>query len=211
MAMAEISVRNWKNKEVRTLDLDPKVFDYPLKEHLIYEAVLAYRAAGRRGTHKTKNRIEISGGGRKPWRQKGTGRARAGDNRSPLWRHGGTVHGPQPRDYSWNMPKRMRRNAVRSALAQLHREGRLVCIEAFDLKSEKTGELDKAIGSGLGLTSKVLLVPDAPENNLTLAARNNQRLNVVRAMSVSIVDLLGHDTTVISESALKGLSEVLAK
>lgn len=211
MAMAEISVRNWKNKEVRTLELDPAVFDYPLKEHLIYEAVLAYRAAGRQGTHKTKNRIEVSGGTRKPWRQKGTGRARAGDNRSPLWRHGGTVHGPQPRDYAWNMPKRMRRNAVRSALAQLHREGRLVCVEAFDLKSEKTKELEQALRSGLGLTAKVLLVPQEPEDNLTLAARNNRRLDVVRAGSVSVVDLLGHDTTVMSEDALKSLSEVLAK
>ena len=103
--MAEISVRNWNNETVRTLELSDTVFDYPLKEHLVFEAVLAYRAAGRAGTHKTKNRIEVSGGTRRLWKQKGTGRARMGDNRSPLWRHGGTVHGPQPRDYSWKFPK----------------------------------------------------------------------------------------------------------
>ena len=92
--MPEISVRNWKNKEVRKVDLAAEIFDYPLKQHLVYEAVCAYQAAGRRGTHKTKNRVDVSGGTCKPWRQKGTGRARVGDNRSPLWRHGGTVHGP---------------------------------------------------------------------------------------------------------------------
>src|SRR5210317_1720637 len=116
--MPEITVKNLSNQTLRTLELDPAVFDYPLKEHLIYEAVLAYQAAGRRGTHKVKNRREVSGGTRKLWRQKHTGRSRVGDNRSPLWRHGGTVHGPVPRDYTWGMPKRMRRNAIRSALAQ---------------------------------------------------------------------------------------------
>ena len=102
--MAEISVRNWENEILRTLELNPAVFDYPYKEHLIHEAVLAYQAGGRSGCHKTKNRVEVSGGTRKLWRQKHTGRARMGDNRSPLWRHGGTVHGPRPRDYSWAFP-----------------------------------------------------------------------------------------------------------
>jgi large subunit ribosomal protein L4 len=209
--MSQISIRDWNNKEVRTLDLDPQVFDYPLKQHLLYEAVLAYRAAGRRGTHKTKNRVEVSGGTRKLWRQKGTGRARMGDNRSPLWRHGGTVHGPRPRDYSWNFPKRMRRNALRSALAQLHREGRLVCLEGFDLASEKTQQLDKHLAAKLGLEAKTLLVSVDEERNLTLAARNNPRLRVVRALGVSVVDLLDHDNVVFSEPALTRLSEVLAQ
>ena len=111
--MPQIDVQDWKKKKLRTLELDPAVFDYPLKEHLLYEAVLAYRAAGRSGTAATKNRNAVSGGTRKLWRQKGTGRARVGDNRSPLWRHGGTAHGPVPRDYSWSFPKKMRRNALR--------------------------------------------------------------------------------------------------
>jgi large subunit ribosomal protein L4 len=209
--MSEISVRNWKNEEVRTLELSADVFEYPLKEHLVYEAVLAYQAAGRRGTHKTKNRVEVSGGTRKLWRQKHTGRARVGDNRSPLWRHGGTVHGPTPRDYSWNFPKKMRRNALRSALAQSLREGRLVCVEGFDLENHRTNDLERALSGDLGITGKTLLIPAEEERNLTLAARNNPRLKVVRSLGVSIVDLLYHDTLLFSEAALKKLSEVLAQ
>jgi len=209
--MPEIAVRNWKNESVRSLDLDPAVFDYPLKQHLIYEAVLAYRDAGRAGTHKAKNRVEVSGGTRKLWKQKHTGRARVGDNRSPLWRHGGTVHGPQPRDYSWSFPKRMRRNALRSALAQKLRDGKLICVEAFELDSVKTKELEKAVTSGLGITGKTLLVPADAERNLELAARNNPRMKAVRALGVSIVDLLDHDVLLISEEALRKLNEVLAR
>jgi len=209
--MSEISVRNWKNEAVRTLELSSDVFEYPLKEHLVYEAVLAYQAAGRRGTHKTKNRVEVSGGTRKLWRQKHTGRARVGDNRSPLWRHGGTVHGPQPRDYSWGFPKKMRRNALRSALAQSLREGRLVCVEGFELETHRTNDLERALSGDLGITGKTLLVPAEEERNLTLAARNNPRLKVVRSLGVSIVDLLYHDTLLFSEAALQKLSEVLAK
>ena len=209
--MAEISVRNWENKEVRTLTLDDGVFGYPLKEHLIYEAVCAYQAAGRSGTHKVKNRKEVAGGTRKVWRQKGTGRARVGDNRSPLWRHGGTVHGPTPRDYSWGFPKKMRRNALRSALAQSLREERIVCVEGFDLETHRTSDLEQALTGGLGITGKTLLVPMEDERNLTLAARNNPRLKVVRSLGVSIVDLLYHDTLLFSEAALQKLSEVLAQ
>lgn len=209
--MPEIAVRNWKNETLRSVELDPAVFDYPLKQHLIFEAVLAYRNAGRAGTHKTKNRVEVSGGTRKLWKQKHTGRARMGDNRSPLWRHGGTVHGPQPRDYSWNFPKRMRRNALRSALAQKLREGKLVCVEAFGLESLKTQELEKAVTGGLGITGKTLLVPADEERNLELASRNNPRLKTVRALGVSIVDLLNHDVLLISEEGLLKLNEVLAR
>jgi len=209
--MPEITVRNWKNESVRSLELDPAVFDYPLKQHLIFEAVLAYRNAGRAGTHKTKNRVEVSGGTRKLWKQKHTGRARMGDNRSPLWRHGGTVHGPRPRDYSWDFPKKMRRNALRSALAQKLRDGQVICVEAFDLDSLKTKELEQAVTGGLGITGKALLVPADAERNLELAARNNPRLNAVRALGMSIVDLLDNDVLVISEEALRKLNEVLAR
>ena len=208
--MPKISVINWKKKKLRSLELSESVFDYPLKDHLIYEAVLAYQAAGRRGTHKVKNRIEVSGGSRKPWRQKGTGRARTGDNRSPLWRHGGTVHGPSPRDYSWKFPRKMRRNAIRSALAEKLREGKLICVEAFDLKTHRTKDLEQAVSAGLGVEAKTLLVSIDEERNLELAARNNPRMTAVRAMGLSIVDLLGHDTVVCSEPAFKRLDEVLA-
>jgi len=207
--MPEITVRNWNNEAVRTLVLDDAVFDYPLKKHLVYEAVCAYRDAGRRGTHKAKNRVEVSGGTRKMWRQKGTGRARCGDNRSPLWRHGGTVHGPSPRNYAWSFPRKMRLNAIRSALSEKIREGKLVCLEGLEVSSHKTGELVKAVKGGLGIESKTLLLPLGEERNLALAARNHPDLHVVRALGVSIVDLLGHDTVVVSEDALKRLSEVL--
>jgi large subunit ribosomal protein L4 len=212
--MAEIEIRNWKNKKVGSLALDEAVFDYPLKEHLIYEAVCAYRAAGRAGTHATKNRKNVSGGGRKPWRQKGTGRARAGDNRSPLWRHGGTAHGPHPRDYSWKFPRKMRINALRSALAQKLREGKLVCVDTMEFESHKTGELEQAMGNGLGISGKVLLVHEGVQGggvqNLVRAAGNNPRLKVHRALGMSIVDLLDCEVLVASESAIKQLNEVLA-
>lgn len=209
--MAQISVRNWKNEELKTLELNSTVFDYPLKQHLIWEAVQAYRAGGRAGTHKTKNRKEVSGGTRKLWKQKGTGRARVGDNRSPLWRHGGTVHGPQPRDYSWNFPKRARRNAIRSALAQKLRDGELTCLESLALESHRTKGLEEALAGGLGLAGKTLLVTTDEERNLELAARNNPRLKVVRALSVEVIDLLHHERVVFSEAALVRLSEVLAR
>ncbi len=147
--MPEIAVRDWKNKELRKLELDAGVCDYPMKEHLVYEAVTAYQAAGRRGTHKVKNRVEVSGGTAKPWRQKGTGRARVGDNRSPLWRHGGTVHGPTPRDYTTAFPKRKRRNALKCALSDKLRQGKLICVDTLEMSSHRTRELENSLGSGL--------------------------------------------------------------
>jgi large subunit ribosomal protein L4 len=209
--MAEIAVRNWQNKTVRTLELDDAVFSYPYKEHLIHEAVCAYQAAGRAGTHNTKNRKDVSGGTRKLWRQKHTGRARMGDIRSPLWRHGGTVHGPRPRSYAWSFPRKMRKNAIKSALAQKHREGKLVCLEALDLSSHKTRELETLVAEGLKITGKALLLDAESNNNLELAVRNNPRLTAARALGASIVDLLGHDMIVVSEPALMKLTEVLTK
>ena len=209
--MLEIEVRSWKKKNLRKLELSDAVFEYPMKDHLVYEAVLAYQAAGRSGTAKTKNRTEVSGGTRKLWRQKGTGRARTGDNRSPLWRHGGTVHGPQPRDYTWRFPKKMRRNALRAALAQKMRDGKLICLDNLEIENAKTKELEQAVAGGLGVADRALLVPNDPQPNLELAAQNNPRLKVVRALGVSIVDLLYHDTIIFSEPALKRLDEVLAQ
>mgnify|MGYP001821148419 CR=1 FL=1 len=208
--MAKISVRDWNNKELRSIELDDRVFEYPLKEHLVYEAVCAYRAGGRAGTHATKNRKDVSGGTRKMWRQKGTGRARVGDNRSPLWRHGGTVHGPQPRDYSWNMPKKMRRNALKSVLAQKLRDGELICLESVAVDAPKTKDLVNRLRGSLGVEGKALVVPLVEDDNLALAARNLRDVNVVRALGVSVVDLLDNDAVVISEESLMKLTEVLA-
>ena len=209
-AMAQISVKDWGNKELRSIDLDPQVFDYPAKEHLVYEAVCAYRAAGRAGTHKVKNRQEVSGGTHKLWKQKGTGRARVGDNRSPLWRHGATVHGPRPRSYSWKLPRKMRRNALRSLLSEKLRNGELFCLDNLSIDSPKTKGLETRVRDGLGLPKKTLLVPLDTVNELSLAARNNPRLRVVRALGLSVIDLLEHDAVVVSEEALLKLNEVLA-
>ena len=209
--MARIEVRNWNNEVVRTLDLDEAVFGYPMKRHLVWEAVLAYRAAARAGTHATKNRSDVSGGTKKLWKQKHTGRARMGDNRSPLWRHGGTVFGPQPRDYSWSFPRKMRRNAVKSVLAQKLRDGQLLCLEGLGVDSPKTKALEAVLAGPLGVTGKALLVPADAERNLELAARNNPRLKAVPALGVSVVDLLEHDTVIFSEPALVRLAEVLAR
>jgi large subunit ribosomal protein L4 len=209
--MGQIAVRNWKNESLRTIDLDAALFDYPYKAHLIFEAVCAYRAAARRGTHKTKTRGEVSGGTKKLWKQKHTGRARMGDNRSPLWRHGGTVQGPQPRDYSWRFPRRMRRNALRSALAMKLREGKVLCLDSFALETHRTKDLAAKLRDGLGLESKTLLVAWEPERNLTLASRNQRGVSLVPALGMSIVDLVDCDTVVIEEQALGRLAEVLAR
>ena len=209
--MAKIDVKNWKGQVVRSLELDDAVAAYPLKEHLIWEAVQAYQAAGRAGTHATKNRSEVSGGTKKLWKQKHTGRARMGDNRSPLWRHGGTVFGPQPRDYSWSFPRTARRNAVKSALAQKLREGAVLCLEGLTPDTPKTKALATALAEGLGVKGKALLLSEEVAGNLELAARNHPRMTAKRALGVEVVDLLEHDVVIFSEPALKALAEVLAR
>jgi len=206
-----VDVVNAKNETVDRCELPEAVFSAPVKPHLLHEVVRMQLAKRRQGTADTKGRSDVSGGGKKPWKQKGTGRARAGSTRSPLWRHGGTVHGPQPRSYAWSFPKRMRRNAIKSALAQKHREGKLVCLEALRLDSPKTGELEKLVAESLKITGRALFLEDDTNPNLELAARNNPRLTVVRVLGASVVDLLGHDTIIASEPALTKLAEVLGR
>ena len=147
--MAEIAVINASKKEVGKVDLPDAAYDYPCKRHLLYEAVHHYLACARRGTHKVKNRIEVSGGGRKPWRQKGTGRSRHGSIRSPLWRSGGIVHGPQPRSYAYRFPKKARRRALASALSEKLRRGELVVVDGWDgIDTPKTKALAGLVRSG---------------------------------------------------------------
>src|SRR5271169_2086961 len=135
---ASVEVLSTENKKVGDRPVSPEVFGVRVNEHLLYEAVKQYRAGGRRGTHMTKNRALVSGSGKKPWRQKGTGRARVGETRTPLWRHGGTVFGPTPRDYSYSMPKKARAAALRSALTQRLKDGALKVVEGFPLEAAKT-------------------------------------------------------------------------
>jgi len=206
--VAKIDVRNRKGEVVGSVELDDAVASYPLKEHLIWEAVQAYRAAARAGTHATKNRSQVSGGTKKLWKQKHTGRARMGDNRSPLWRHGGTVFGPQPRDYSYDMPKKARAAALRSALSQSVEDGRLKIVDHFDIAEPKTKEL-KAILVKLGLDGKTLLVDSKPTDNLILSGRNIPGLKVVDASQVNVYDVLDCRTLLVSQEALTKLEERL--
>jgi large subunit ribosomal protein L4 len=179
-----------------------------VNEHLLYEAVKHYRAGARRGTHATKNRALVSGSGRKPWRQKGTGRARVGETRTPLWRHGGTVFGPQPRDYSYDMPKKARAAALRSALSKRAQDGGLKVVDHFDLETAKTKAL-KAILVQLGAGAKTLLVDHKPADNLVLSGRNIPGLKVVDSTQVNVYDLLDCQTVLVSQEGLTKLEERL--
>src|SRR5881628_2715167 len=169
--MPKLPVINMEGKEVKDVVLSDEVFGAAVKEHLIQEAVLAFRAAGRSGTHATKNRSDVRGGGKKPWRQKKTGRSRHGSIRSPLWRGGGTVFGPQPRDYAFPFPRKKRQGALRSALSAKVKDGKLVVVESLLLPQPKTQELARLI-LGLGVKGSALLVDEPGNRHLELSARN---------------------------------------
>jgi large subunit ribosomal protein L4 len=205
---SKAEVVNAENKKVREVPLSPEVFGGRVNTHLLYEAVKQYRAGGRRGTHMTKNRALVSGTGKKPWKQKGTGRARVGETRNPLWRHGGTVFGPQPRDYSYDMPKKARAAALRSALTQRLNEGDLRVIDSFPVEAPKTrilrGILDK-----LGVAGKALLVDHEPTDNLILSGRNIPGLKVVAATHLTVYDVLDCRHLLLSQEALGKLEERL--
>jgi large subunit ribosomal protein L4 len=204
----KVSVRNLENKVVREIELPESVFDYPFKEHLIHTAVEAYRAGIRRGTHKTKHRGEVAGSNKKPWRQKGTGRARAGEAGSPLWRSGGIVHGPRPRDYGKDLSVREKKNALKSVLAQKVRQDELVVVEDFRLDSHRTKDLVARL-EVLGIEGKALLVDQYGNDNLLLAARNHPNIKAVNARAVNVYDAVGR-RLVMSAEALESLVEVLS-
>lgn len=208
--MAEVKVFGANRRKVGTVELPDAAFDYPFKRHLVYEAVRHYLATGRSGTHKVKNRVEVSGGGRKPWRQKGTGRARVGSTRSPLWRKGGTVHGPRPRNYSYRFPKGARRRALASALSEKLRQDALVVVSALDLDDHKTKTL-VGLYEQLKLPGKTLFVFDGDNRNIELAARNHPSMASVRALSLHPYHVLDCETVVITKAAAQQLGEVLAR
>src|SRR3984893_553059 len=188
--MPTVKVRNLKNEEVGDLELSEAVFGAPLNESLIHAAVRNVMANGRQGTSATKTRGDVSGAGRKLWKQKGTGRARIASLRSPLWKGGGNVHGPQPRDWSYNMPKKMRRGALRAALSERVREGNVIVVEGWKLDKPKTRELLGSLGR-LGLGEVRTLIVDSLDNeNLMLSARNVQRTKIVNSFGLNIYDLL---------------------
>jgi large subunit ribosomal protein L4 len=206
--VARLSVIDLQGKEVRDLDLPDEVFGSPLKDHLIYEAVLAYRAAGRRGTHATKNRSDVRGGGKKPWRQKKTGRSRHGSIRSPIWKGGGTVFGPQPHTYDFAFPRRKRYGALRSALSAKLRDGKLLVVDSLTLGEPRTRELAKVM-LGLGVKGSALLVDEPGNRHLELSARNLPRVKATLSTALNIVDVLEYDTVVLTEAAAGRVAEVL--
>jgi large subunit ribosomal protein L4 len=206
--MATVEVKNLDGQTVKELELADAVFAVKPNRNLLWEAVQQYLASQRRGTHKTRSRGEVRGGGKKPWRQKGTGRARAGSTRSSLWRHGSIAHGPVPRDYSYELPKKMLRGALRSALAAKYQEKKLTVVEQFDLKEPKTKNFAGVLRN-LGLARTILVVSDQANRNLDLSARNIAGCDLVRHHAVHPYQVLSHDGLLISESALTRLQESL--
>ena len=206
----KVEVKNLSNEVVRQLDLPDEVFGYPYKEHLIHVVVEGYRAGLRSGTHKVKNRGEVSGTNKKPFKQKGTGRARAGEARSPLWRKGGTVHGPVPHRYDKKVTVQEKKSALKSALSRKLQDEGLVVVDNFTLEGPKTRALATSL-AGLGVVGKALLVDDRDNQNLALAARNNPRLKAVDALGVNVYDVVDRGHLVLSEGALGRLVEVLTR
>ena len=207
--MPTVKVRNLKNEEVGDVELSDVVFGAELNEALIHAAVKSFLSNARQGTSATKTRGDVSGSGKKLWKQKGTGRARIASIRSPLWKGGGNVHGPQPRDWGYNLPKKMRRGALRSALSERLREGNVVVLDQFTLAEPKTKAFIEVLGT-LGLDAAKTLIVDSPENdNLMLASRNVKRAKVVASFGLNIYDLLYHEKLVVSRAAIEELNELL--
>jgi large subunit ribosomal protein L4 len=205
----KVAVVNAAGETIREIQLSPEVFGAKPNPHLVYEAVKEYRAGARRGTHMTKNRALVSGSGKKPWRQKGTGRARAGETRNPLWRHGGTVFGPSPRDYSWSMPKKARAAALRVALSDRLREGAVKVVEAVPVEEPKT-KLLRQLLAGLGVAGKAVVVDHEPKDALVLSGRNLPGVKVVAQTHLTAYDVLDCKHLVMTQEAVDRLEERLA-
>jgi large subunit ribosomal protein L4 len=208
--MASVDVKNLNNDVVGKIDLADTVFAGTVNEGLMHLAVKQYLASRRSGTHKTKTRAEVQGSGKKPWRQKGTGRARVGEIRNPLWRKGGTVFGPRPRDYEYHLPKKMFRAALKSALAFKLKQNQLNVIDEFSLENHKTKPFAQALAK-LGFDRKVLLVDNQENVNLRLAARNLNEVQLLGNLQVTPYHVLNASHVVFSKAAIQALQEALTK
>ncbi len=205
--MDKVQVIDANGQKTGEVALPAGIFGYPVKDHLLYEAAVNALANQRQGTVATKTRGEVSGGGRKPWKQKGTGRARAGSNRSPLWRKGGTVFGPQPRDFGYDLPKQVRRNALRSALSLKAAEKQLIVLNKIELKEAKSKEAAKLLK---GLQLKSALIIDRSDNRkLFLAVRNIPGFQALDPRELTAFDVLKHAWLVFTEPAFESLVERL--
>ena len=205
--MATIDVLDLSGKKVGTFDLADEVFG-AVNEDLLWEAVKHYRASERSGTHATKGRSEVSGSGKKLWRQKGTGRARVGSIRSPLWRHGGTVHGPQPRSYAYAFPRKKLLGALRSALASKYGDGKLFVVENFDLSEAKTKAMRAALDA-IKVDGTAIIVDGGDNKNLELSSRNIKGLELVKGYEVHPYHLLRFDAAIFSRKSLERLQDSL--
>ncbi len=207
--MPSVDIIDLSNTKVGTLDLADAVFGAPVNEALLYEAVRHYLAGKRRGTASTKTRHEVAGAGKKLWKQKGTGRARMGSIRSPLWRHGGTVHGPQPHSYAYKLPRKMQLGALRSALSAKLRDGELKVVNEFSISDIKTKAMRQTLDQ-MEAKRTVLMVDNTENRNLELSSRNLQGVKLVSSRDVNVYDLLGHEQVLLSQAAAEKLSEALA-
>ena len=206
----KVEVKNWDNEVVGSIDLPDEVFAREVNQHLVWEVVTAYLASRRRGTHKAKNRSEVKGTRAKPWKQKHTGRARAGSRQSPLWRSGGVAHGPRPRSYVQKVNKKARKAALMGVLSQRLAEGRLLVLGSLELEAPKTKDFLKRLDS-LGIRGeKVLLVEGLENLNLDLASRNRPDVKMLDAGSLNAYEVLNHRWIVASEPAVRSLAEVLS-
>jgi large subunit ribosomal protein L4 len=204
-----VDVVNSQNEKVGSLDLRDDLFGGRIKTDLIHESVVRANAAERRGTHATKTRAMVSGSGKKPWRQKGTGRARVGEIRNPLWRKGGTTFGPQPRSYDYEIPKKVEKGALRAALAQKLRDGEVIVVDTLsvaDIKTKPAAEMLRR----LGVEGKALLVDTKPEDKLTLSVRNIDGVRILPSNRVSARDVMNTRRVVLTRAALEKLQEVLS-
>jgi len=205
----QLDIVNGNNEKIGALELNDDVFGGRVKSDLIWTAVVHENAAERRGTHATKNRALVSGSGKKPWRQKGTGRARVGEIRNPLWRKGGTVFGPQPRSYAFDVPKKVRRGALRAAIVQKLRDGAVIVVdrlESSDGKTKATAELLKRLGA----TGRALLIDVAPEEAFALSARNITGVKLVASSRVTARDVAATAHVIATRAALEKIQEALA-
>jgi large subunit ribosomal protein L4 len=205
----QIDIVNAENEKIGSLELNDDLFGGRVRRELIWESVVQQNASERRGTHATKNRAMVSGSGKKPWRQKGTGRARVGEIRNPLWRKGGTVFGPQPRSYAFELPKKVQRGALRAALAQKAQDGALVIVdklEAAEKKTKATAEMLKKLGA----TGKTLIIDVALQEDFALTARNIAGLSLVATNRVTARDVMDTGKIIATREAIEKLQESLA-
>jgi large subunit ribosomal protein L4 len=208
--MPVVDVKNLDGKTIGQVDLADDVFGVKVNEHLLHEAVRHYLAGERAGTHKTKDKSEVSGSGKKLWKQKGTGRARVGSIRSPLWRHGGTVHGPTPRSYEYALPKKMVLGALRSALSAKVAQRKLTIVDGWTLESHKTKAFRQSLDKLDGAKRTILLVSNTSDVNLERASRNLDGVTLVASTRLEPYDLLRHDRLMLSREAAVRLSRSLS-